>query len=181
MTTVAAVTPGVDLEWLAQFGERYLAAWNSHEPDRLLALMSEDIVYDDTAWPTRMIGHDDVRAFLTTTWRAFPDLRFEQVEPPYFMHGAPNVAYRWRGTATFTGPLDPPGFAPTGRAIAFEGVDFHEYAGGRLTRLQIDFDLMDLSRQAGLMPARGSRAERAMAAVQRASQRARRRGRRRGR
>ena len=39
-----------------------------HEPERLLELMTDDIVYDDTAWPTTMRGHDDVRKFLAFAW-----------------------------------------------------------------------------------------------------------------
>lgn len=167
MSTDATLSPGVDLDWLGTFLEQYLAAWNSHDPQRLLALMSDDIVYDDAAWPAQMRGHADVRAFLDSAWRALPDLRFELVEGPYLMAGKPKAAFHWRGRATFTGPLEPPGFAPTGRAATFEGVDFHEYRDGRLARLRIDFDLMDLSRQVGLLPAQGSRPEKAMAAVQR--------------
>jgi steroid delta-isomerase-like uncharacterized protein len=174
MSTDTTLQPGLDLDWLASFAEDYLAAWNSHEPERLFALMAQDIVYDDTAWPTQMHGPAGIRPFLESTWRALPDLRFELVEGPYVVPGKPKAAFHWRGFATFSGPLEPPGFAPTGRRAEFEGVDFHEYRDGKLARLRIDFDLMDVSRQIGLMPPRGSRAERAMAALQRVGARLRR-------
>jgi len=167
MTTDATLQPGVDLAWLDAYLKDYLAAWNSHEPDRLLALMAEDIVYDDTAWPKQMRGHADVREFLEATWRAVPDMTFEIVEGPYVMPGKPKAAFHWRGTATFTGPLEPPGFAPTGKRADFQGVDFHEYRDGKLAHLRIDFDLMDFARQVGLLPARGSRGEKTMARMQR--------------
>jgi steroid delta-isomerase-like uncharacterized protein len=173
-TTDVTLEAGVDLDWLAAFAIDYLAAWNSHDPDRLLALMSEDIVYDDTAWPTQMHGHSGVRPFLESVWRASPDLTFELVEGPYLVPGKPKAAFHWRGTATFTGPLEPPGFAPTGGRAVFEGVDFHEYRDGKLARLRIDFDLMDFSRQVGLIPAYGSRGERALARLQRLGARVRR-------
>jgi steroid delta-isomerase-like uncharacterized protein len=174
MATTTTSPPGVDLGWLATYAEEYLAAWNSHVPERLLALMAPDIVYDDTAWPTQMRGHEQVRAFLDSAWRALPDLRFELVEGPYVVPGKPKAAFHWRGRATFTGPMRPPGFAPTGRSAEFEGVDFHEYRAGQLARLRIDFDLMDVSRQFGLLPAQGSRAEAVMAGVQRLGARVRR-------
>jgi hypothetical protein len=63
--------------------------------------------------------------------------------------------------------MDPPGFAPTGRRWEIDGADFHEYRDGRISRLRVVFDLMSVSRQLGVMPAAGSRAERAMAAAQR--------------
>jgi steroid delta-isomerase-like uncharacterized protein len=174
MATHTSSTAGLDLEWLGTFVDDYAAAWNSHEPDRLLGLMAPDIVYDDSAWPTQMHGHEDVRAFLTSVWRAFPDLRFELVQGPYVMPSEPKTAFHWRGTATFTGPLDPPGYAPTGRRAQFEGVDFHEYRDGKIVRLRIDFDVMDLARQLGLLPAQGSRTERAIAGLQRLGTRIRR-------
>ena len=74
-------------EWLEDFIQRWEAAWNSHEPERLLELMTEDIVYDDSAWPRTMRGHGDVREFLEFTWRAFPDLRFEMSDGPYISPG----------------------------------------------------------------------------------------------
>ena len=155
-----------DPAWIGGFAERWLGAWNSHDPERLLALMTDDIVYDDSAWPVTMRGHDDVRVFLRFAWRAFPDLRFETVERPYRL-GEDKAAFWWRGRGTMNGPLEPPGFAPTGRSWEVDGVDFHEYREGRIVRLRIIFDVADVSRQVGLLPAPGSAAERAMAAVQR--------------
>ena len=173
MTTKAPPAPGVDLAFLDAFGEQYLAAWNSHDQSRLLACLADDVVYDDAAWPTQMRGHADVRAFLDAVWRAMPDLTFEVLEGPYVTLGEPKAAFHWRGTGTFTGPLDPPGFAPTGRRAEFEGVDFHEYRDGKIARLRIDFDMLDVSRQLGLMPPQGSGAERAMARLQRGAMRVR--------
>jgi steroid delta-isomerase-like uncharacterized protein len=164
----------VDADWLGTFVESYTAAWNSHEPERLFALMTDDIVYDDAGWPTRMRGPAEIRPFLESIWRALPDLRFEVLEGPYVVPGRPKAATHWRGTATFTGPLDPPGFAPTGERAVFEGVDLHEYRDGRLARLRIVFDLMDLTQQIGILPERGSRGERTLVAMQRAGKRLRR-------
>jgi hypothetical protein len=61
-----------------------------------------------------MRGHDDVRHFLAHSRRAFPDMRFEIIE------GRLPRRERQRGAAvarngTMTGPLDPPGLAPTGK------------------------------------------------------------------
>jgi hypothetical protein len=39
----------VTTEWLEEFGKRYAEAWNSRQPERLLELMTEDIVYEDVA------------------------------------------------------------------------------------------------------------------------------------
>ena len=83
MTDTATATGRIDERWLADFAERYLQAWNGHEPQALLDLMTEDIVYDDAAWPRTMRSHADVREFLEHAWRAVPDLAFEPLEGPF--------------------------------------------------------------------------------------------------
>jgi steroid delta-isomerase-like uncharacterized protein len=153
-------------EALEAFSAAYLDAWNSHDPDRLLALMAPDVVYDDSAWPTTMRGHDDVRRFLEHAWRACPDMRFELLEGPY-TRGEDKAAFWWRGTGTLTGDVDPPGFAPTGKRFETDGVDFHEYRDGLISRLRIVFDVADMSQQLGLLPPRGSRGERVVVMLQR--------------
>ena len=122
----------LDREWLDDFIQRWEAAWNSHEPERLLELMTEDVVYDDSAWPRTMRGHADVREFLEFTWRAFPDLRFDMSDGPYITLGQPKAAFHWIGQGTHSGPIDPPGFAHTGKQVEFRGADFHEYRDGRV-------------------------------------------------
>jgi steroid delta-isomerase-like uncharacterized protein len=173
MITGGARKAEFDLDWLDAFIGRWAEAWNSHEPEKLLALMTEDIVYDDSAWPTTMHGHGDVRRFLHSVWTAMPDLRFEMTDGPFVRPGELAAAFYWRGTGRFTGPLDPPGFAPTGKPLEFEGADFHEYRDGKVSRLRIVFDNMDVGRKLGLLPAAGSRADRAGATAQRLAMRLR--------
>jgi steroid delta-isomerase-like uncharacterized protein len=167
--TASEATPSI--EWIRDFTPRWLEAWNSHEPDRLLALMSEDIEYRDDSWPKTMRGHADVREFLEAIWRAMPDMTFELLSGPYVIPGEPRAAFHWRGGGTHTGLLEPPGFAPTGRRWELDGVDFHEYRDGRVCKLRIAFDTLSASRQLGLMPAAGGRAERALAMAQRSAAR----------
>src|SRR4051794_24511625 len=165
----------VSSEWAEEFVEGWATAWNSHEPERLLALMTEDIVYDDSAWPKTMRGPADVREFLEHTWCAFPDLTFQGVGSPLIAADGPRASFWWRGLGTNTGPIDPPGVPPTGKHIDFEGADFHEYHEGKVARLRIVFDMADVSRQLGLLPDPGSIAEKALVAAQRLRARVQRR------
>ena len=164
-TAAAEATPSI--EWIREFVEHWLDAWNSHDADRLLALMTEDIEYRDDSWHKTMHGHTDVREFLDATWLAIPDMTFEVLAGPYVIPGEPRAAFHWRGWGTHTGPLDPPGFAPTGRRWELDGVDFHEYRDGRVSRLQIVFDMLDIGRKLGTIPKAGSPIEKAGAAAQR--------------
>lgn len=156
-----------DIEWVREFVPRWLDDWNSHEPDRVLQHLTEDIHLRDDSWPKTMHGHADVREFLQALWRAIPDMTFELLDGPYVIPNQPKASFHWRGYGTFTGPMDPPGFAPTKRHWEADGVDFQEYRAGRIAKLRVITDMMSISRQLGLMPAAGSRAERAMATAQR--------------
>jgi steroid delta-isomerase-like uncharacterized protein len=159
-------TETVSPEWVDQFAQRWAAAWNSHKPEQLLELMTEDIVYDDSAWPRTMRGHGDVHEFLDYAWRAFPDLTFEAVGGALNASDGPRAAFWWRGEATHSGPLDPPGIPATGKHIRIEGADFHEYRDGKVARLQIVFDMADVARQIGVLPQPGSLGERGMVLLQ---------------
>lgn len=154
-------------EWIREFVPRWLAAWNSHEPDRVLELLTDDVEIRDDSWPQTMHGHHDVREFLQALWRAVPDMTFELLDGPYVIPGEPRASFHWRGSGTFTGRMDPPGFAPTGRRWEVDGVDFQEYRDERIAKLRVIFDLTTVSRQLGVLPATGSTAERTMATAQR--------------
>ena len=155
------------IDWIGDFVGRWLDAWNSHDPDRVLAFLTEDVEVRDDSWPRTMHGHADVREFLNALWRAIPDMTFDLLDGPYVIPGEPRASFHWRGAGAFTGPMDPPGFAPTGRRWEIDGVDFQEYREERISRLRVAFDMMSVSRQLGLLPPAGSRAEQAMAAAQR--------------
>jgi steroid delta-isomerase-like uncharacterized protein len=160
---------------LQEFSAAYLRAWNSHDEEGVLALLTPDVTYSDSSWPTTMHGREEVRRFLRHAWRAFPDMRFQLLDGPYLM-GANKAAFWWRGRGTMTGPLDPPGFLPTSKAWEIEGADFHEYRDGRICNLRIVFNLAEASQQVGLMPKPGSAGERMGVALQRMSAWARRAG-----
>ena len=162
---VAEDAPSV--EWVREFVGRWLESWNSHQVQRVLSHLTEGVEVRDDSWPKAMHGHADVREFLQALWGAIPDMTFELLDGPYVVPGEARASFRWRGFGTFTGPMNPPGFAPTGRRWEADGADFQEYRDGRIAKLRVVFDMMDVARQLGVMPASGGRGERSMAAAQR--------------
>jgi hypothetical protein len=72
---------------------------------------------------------------------------------------------------TQSGPIDPPGFAPTGRRIDIDGIDVWDFEDGRIERYRAYYDMAELARQIGVMPPAGSRGERAGVMLQRAQAR----------
>ena len=163
--------------FVREFAARFTGAWNACDPERVLELMDPEIVYDDSGWPTPMHGHDEVRPFMDYCWTAFPDLRFDVDQGPFLHATEPGAMFTWRSSATFTGRLDPPGYAPTGLRAEFTGADVHTYRDGRLIRLSVIFDAADFARQLGVLPVAGSRAEAVLTRLQRLQTRVARRAR----
>ena len=143
-------------------------ALNAHNAERFVALMTEDVIFDHSAWPTTLRGRAQVRSFYTDfLWKAFPDLRLEPEDGPFLHPQAPRAAMAWRAVGTHTGPIDPPGLAPTGKRTEVSVREIAEFRDGRVSRLQIVVDMAAVLRQLGVLPAQGSRAERGIAALQR--------------
>jgi steroid delta-isomerase-like uncharacterized protein len=155
------------VEWLREFGERYLEAWNSHDPQAVAACVAEDVVWEDPALLEPARGPDEVAAFVQASAVGFPDYSFSEPGEPAISDDGLVAYVPWRMTGTNTGPIDPPGFAPTGRGFAIEGVDIWRFRGGLIWRYRAAYDFADLVRQLGLMPPRGGFAERSMVRMQR--------------
>jgi len=150
-----------------KFVKAYLAAWNDHDPEALEDLVTDYVVWIDPALAEPLRGVEAVKGFMLDSWRAFPDLRFESAGPACVAEESGVVTWPWRMTGTNRGPIDPPGFAATGRRIDVEGVDVWEFSEDRIARYRAYYDMTDLSRQLGLAPAAGSRAEKAAVRLQR--------------
>jgi steroid delta-isomerase-like uncharacterized protein len=169
----------VGAEFVRAFAERWVAAWNSHESERILALCAEDVSWYDPVLPEEVTGHDAVRTFLLSTWRGFPDLTFTPVGEPYLSLGdESSAALLWRVQGTMLGPIEPPGLAPTGASVEGVGMDLYRFRGDLLARYSTVYDLSAWMRAMGLLPEPGGRAERVGVVFQRlGARRARRRNR----
>ena len=168
MTAGETEPPAVDESFVQDMLARGREAFNAHDAERLVALMTEDVVIDHSAWPTTMRGRAPVRSFYNDyLWKAFPDLRLEPEDGPFLHPHAPRVAMAWRAFGTHTGPIQPPGFAPTGKRMEVSVREIAEFRDGPISRLQIVVDMAAVLRQLGVLPAPGSRAERGIAALQR--------------
>jgi steroid delta-isomerase-like uncharacterized protein len=158
--------PGVDSQTRA-FVERYVAAWNGCDTGAMAQLITEDIVWADPALAEPARGIGEVQEFMRTSFRAFPDLHFGEPQPPALAVSGDVVLWRWYMEGTQRGPIDPPGFAATGRRMRVDGVDQWTMRDGRIALYRAFYDMNDVARQLGIVPAPGSAAERGMVALQR--------------
>ncbi len=152
---------------LQAFTERYVAAWNACNVNAMAELVTEDIVWADPALREPACGISAVQEFMRMSFRAFPDLRFSEPDPPHVTANGEQVSWAWTMEGTMTGGMDEPGFAPTGRRMRVDGVDLWAMREGRIARYRAFYDATDLARQLAIMPSSGSRAERMMVALQR--------------
>jgi steroid delta-isomerase-like uncharacterized protein len=164
----------VDAEFLRSFAERWLRGWNEHDADALIALCTEDVLWEDPALPGPERGRPAVREYLEGTWSMFHDLSFTLPEPPMVALAGPRAAQVWRMSGTMLGSDPWAGFAPTGKRMEVEGIDLYEFREGLVSHYRGRYDLAEVARQLGLAPARGGRPERVLALLQRTSMRLRR-------
>jgi steroid delta-isomerase-like uncharacterized protein len=178
-----AVEQSLDYDAVHDFAERFVGVWNAHDAEGILSLVSEDVTWDDPVMLRTAHGRGAAREYITTLFRAFPDIEWTMPGAVYIVpgdgerDGIVKVAQPWKCRGTLLGPIDPPGFAPTGRTFEMQGVDLWELrrSDRLLCRVSSHYDMLRFAQRVGLMPPRGSRAEGLVVRLQRLWARAQRR------
>ena len=75
----------------AVFVDRFNTVWNGHDVDGILAMMTDDVIFEASfgkdPWGTRVVGRANVRRFLEDMFERIPDVRWDETR-----HAAhPNV------------------------------------------------------------------------------------------
>src|SRR5437870_352357 len=64
------------------FVERFNRVWNGHDIDGILAMMTDDVVFEASfgkdPWGTRVVGRANVRQFLKDMFERIPDVRWDE-------------------------------------------------------------------------------------------------------
>ncbi len=151
----------IDARFAQDFLSRLHAAVNAHDAAAVAALCCEDVVWDDPAASTPLRGREAVYRFHhETMFRALPDVRIELIDGPYLALDGISIAARLRIRGTMTGPLVPPGFAPTNGPLVFETAEFSQFEGSLLARHTVIIDVLGLARQIGAVPQPGGPGDR---------------------
>jgi steroid delta-isomerase-like uncharacterized protein len=101
--------------------ERYFDAWNSHEPERVAAELTDGGTYEDPTTGGPLSG-DALTASVAGVLAAFPDVHFEVDS---VATNGDTASAQWRMLGTNTGPL--PGGPATGGSLDLPGADFFTY------------------------------------------------------
>src|SRR5436190_5392199 len=164
--TATQAPGGLDHAFLADWSARYLAVWKAHDVEGIVAMCTEDVVWDDPALPETYHGREAVRRFAHAVFSCFPDVQIEELEPPYASATQPKALVPYRFTGTMLGAWEPTNLAATGSRVSFEGVDVWEFRGERMCRYDTKYDLLGVARQMGVMPPQGSPGDRLLTWLQ---------------
>lgn len=160
--------PIESVDWLRDFADGYIAGWNNADPKAVTEFVTEGTVWRDPSMVELARGRTGVADFVAETVRAFPDVAYSRPFGPLVTDDNRLAVVPWRMTGTHLGTIDPPGFAATGKRIDLLVVDFWQFRSGLIWRSQATWDLQEMLMQLGLLPPRGSIAERTMVRAQRA-------------
>ena len=137
--------------------EENIAAWNAHDIDRFLAIVSDDIVWHDVGKPQPYKGKEAVRQYMQGWFSAFPDIK---ITVKNRLITEDQVAAEVEFTGTNTGPLELAPGAPlipaTGKQVTGKGTYFVRIKNGKAVEVHTYPDAAGMMMQLGLMPKPGS-------------------------
>lgn len=160
----------IDEEFFKEFQDRLLEAAKSKDIDTAIALLADDVVKSAPYPPGRWEGKEAVRGEFEAVLGpsgAFSIMEIEPIGERYLSLDRKSGGGHYRWTVRMTGPLDPPGFAPTDGVVHFESAEFWWFRDGLVIRWDVVSDLLDVGRQIGAVPEPGSGADRMGLFIQR--------------
>jgi len=100
-------------------------AFNAHDLDRIMALMSEDVVLEmprgPEPWGRRYIGTAAVREGLGSRFKGLPDVHYG--DDSHYVDGNMGIS-QWTLTGT----------TPAGEKLKVRGCDFYTFRGDKVVR-----------------------------------------------
>ena len=126
----------------------YGAAWNSHDVDAIIAMHTDDSVFENHTSGGKGVGKVAIREILEGVFAAFPDIRFE-ARRTYVCDGL--VTQEWTATGTLAVPYTRGSTTvqPTGRKVSWKGVDIIPFAGNLVARKDVYVDSMEFLKALG--------------------------------
>lgn len=136
------VKPTTDRD--AAVAEKWIAAWNSHDPDKMLPAFTDDVFYEDVAYGEVSHGHAEFRKFAADEFEAVPDLEVKLVRASV-QNGHGTIEWSFSGTDK--------GIYKTGKKFTVRGVSVIDVRDGKIARSLDFYDSGTIMRQVGVLPA----------------------------
>lgn len=128
---------------------RYAEAWNRHDVDAILALHTDDAVFENHTSGGLAVGKAEIRRLIEGVFTTFPDLHFA-TRRVYLGEGV--AVLEWTATATHTKPIDRGArtFAPSGKTLSWDGLDVMPLRDGLVARKDVYADSISFLQQLGV-------------------------------
>jgi len=129
---------------IAAYGD----AWNSHDVEAILAMHTEDSVFENHTSGGKGVGKPAIRAILEGVFATFPDIRFD-ARRTYVRDGV--VTQEWTATGTLAIPFTKGAVTvqPSGKRVSWNGVDVIPFEGNLVARKDVYVDSMSFLRALG--------------------------------
>lgn len=124
----------------------YIAAWNSHDTEKIAEFFTEDGVHEDVAVGSVFHGKRELEAGLNPLFAACPDLKLEL--KTLFVAGN-WVAQEWVMSGTQTGDFGGLGIAATGKRFSVRGASITKLRDVKIARNTDYWDMESMRRQLG--------------------------------
>lgn len=130
-----------------RFLQDYIAAWNSHDFDKLSPFFTDDCIDEDIGEVRVCHGKQEFKAYYEDmhVWSA--DFKFEMKS---FFTAGNWFAGQWVMSGTHTG--DRPGLKATGKEYSLPGASVGELREGKISRNTDYWNLAAFLQQVGLLP-----------------------------
>ena len=122
--------------------EQLIEAENSHDLERMLALMTDDVVIEDVPFGMIMKGKDGVKQGFTGFFNEASDFK---VEPKSWVTSERSFAIELIFKGTQKGDL--PGLPATGKHFTVRGCSFGEFENGKIKGRRDYWDSASLTQQ----------------------------------
>jgi steroid delta-isomerase-like uncharacterized protein len=130
--------------------DSWIAAWNSHEAEKVVAIFTTDVLFEDVTFGAANHGSAELRKFAASIFDAVPDAKFELVNSSEDgRHGS--IEWIFSGTDHE--------LYKTGKRFSVRGVSVIDLRAGRISRELDYYDAAAIMRQVGLLPSEQSEAK----------------------
>src|SRR2546429_9554674 len=118
---------------LQEFIDRYNDAWNAHDVDAIVAMHTDDSVFENHVTGDVNVGREQIGAAIRGIFSVFPDLSFEG-RRQYIREDL--VVQEWTARGTHEGTMARGGIEgePTGKQVEHKGMDVIPTVDGRVAR-----------------------------------------------
>ena len=123
--------------------EKFIAAWNSHDPAKMTSIFTDDVFYEDVAFGEVSHGKAELQKFATSEFEGVPDLELKLGRAAIRDdHGTIEWAFTGTDKAVYK----------TGKRFTVRGVSVIDVRGGKISRSLDFYDSATIMRQVGVLP-----------------------------